>query len=50
MLDGFVDGRERDGMGLDGRRCGFSGLVGGLRWERYRHDWRWIDTKRECEC
>ena len=25
MLDGFVDERERDVIGLDGRRCGFAG-------------------------
>jgi len=35
MLDGFVDGREPGGMGMDGRRCGFSGLLGGLRWGEF---------------
>ena len=50
MLDGFADGRERDGMGRDGRRCGFSALLGELKWVSYRHDWGWIDMKRERVC
>ena len=28
MQDGFVDGQGRDGMVLDGPRCGFSVLLG----------------------
>jgi len=44
MLDESVDGRERAERGLDGRRCGFSGLLGGPRGRGYRHDWRWTES------